>query len=62
MIRSPLLGINNSGVIDFDMTAATPTLSFNVIDIRGRALYHPLTLRADELVNGVSSWRGKLER
>lgn len=62
MIRAPLLGINNSGVIDFDMTGATPSLSFNVIDIRGRALYDPLVLRADELVNGVSSWRTKLER
>jgi len=62
MIRQPLLGVNNAGIIDFDMTGKTPTLSFNVIDIRGRALYAPLTLRADELVNGVSSWRSKLAR
>lgn len=62
MIRPPLLGVNNAGIIDFDMTAKTPTLSFNVIDIRGRALYAPVTLRADELVNGVSSWRSKLGR
>ncbi|MGH1558893.1 alkaline phosphatase D family protein [Caulobacter segnis] len=56
MIRQPLLGINNAGIIDFDMTGKTPTLGFNVIDIRGKALYDPPTLRADELVNGVSSW------
>lgn len=62
MLRMPLLGINNAGIIDFDMAAPVPTLSFNVIDIRGRALYDPLTLRADELVNGVSSWRGKAGR
>src|SRR5262249_13222988 len=62
MIRSPLLNINNAGVIDFDMTAKTPTLSFNVIDIRGRELYAPVTLRADELVNGVSSWKSKAGR
>lgn len=62
MIRSPLLGVNNAGVIDFDLSGPTPTLSFNVINIRGRALYKPLTLRADELVNGVSSWRGKQDR
>lgn len=57
MIRAPLLGINNAGIIDFDMTAKTPTLRFNVVDIRGRELYAPVVLRADELVNGVSSWQ-----
>jgi alkaline phosphatase D len=62
MLRMPLLGINNAGIIDFDMTAESPTLSFNVIDIRGRVLYDPITLRADELVNGVSSWPSKVER
>jgi alkaline phosphatase D len=62
MIRSPLLSINNAGIIDFDMTGKTPTLSFNVIDVRGRVLYAPVTLRADELVNGVSSWRAKAGR
>jgi alkaline phosphatase D len=62
MLRMPLLGINNAGIIDFDMSADTPTMSFNVIDIRGRVLYDPVTLRADELVNGVSSWASKVER
>lgn len=62
MIRPPLLGINNAGIIDFDLTGPTPTLSFNVIDIRGRVLYDPVILRADELVNGVSSWKGKSGR
>ncbi len=62
MIRPPLLGINNAGILDFDMTGKTPTLSFTVIDVRGRALYAPVTLRADELINGVSSWRSKAGR
>ncbi len=62
MVRSPLLGINNAGIIDFDMNAGSPSLSFTVIDVRGRALYDPLILRADELVNGISSWRGKVDR
>ncbi|WP_423604939.1 alkaline phosphatase D family protein [Sphingomonas sp. MS122] len=62
MIRPPLLGINNAGILDFDLTGGTPMLSFNVIDARGKQLYDPVTLRADELVNGVSSWRGKLGR
>ncbi|MBA3939960.1 MAG: hypothetical protein C0520_01990 [Sphingopyxis sp.] len=60
MIRPPLLGVNNAGIIDFDLTGPVPTLSFNVINIRGRALYSPLVLRADELINGTSSWKAKM--
>jgi len=59
MIRAPLIGVNNAGIIDFDMTAEVPILRFNVIDTRGKMLYTPVTIRADELVNGVSSWRDK---
>lgn len=59
MIRTPLIGVNNAGIIDFDMTAGSPTLRFNIIDTRGKALYTPVTIRADELVNGVSSWKDK---
>jgi alkaline phosphatase D len=62
MIRPPLPNINNAGIIDFDMSGKTPTLSFNIIDPRGRELYMPVTLRADELVNGVSSWKSKASR
>jgi alkaline phosphatase D len=62
MIRQPLLNINNAGILDFDMTGKTPTLRFNVIDVRGHELYSPVTISADELVNGVSSWRGKAGR
>ncbi len=62
MIRPPLLNVNNAGILDFDMTGATPTLRFNVISIRGRELYDPVVLRADELVNGVSSWKSKIYR
>jgi alkaline phosphatase D len=59
MIRSPIVNVNNAGIIDFDMTGKTPQLRFNVIDARGRELYDPVTIRADELVNGVSSWKSK---
>jgi len=62
MIRTPLLNINNAGIIDFDMTGKVPTLRFNVIDVRGKELFDPLTLRADELVNGVSSWKSKVRQ
>lgn len=59
MIRQPILNLNNAGIIDFDMTGKVPTLRFNVIDTRGHELYDPVTIRADELVNGVSSWKSK---
>lgn len=62
MVRPPVLGINNAGILDFDMTAPTPTLRFNVIDVRGRVLYDPLILGANELVNGISSWQAKMGR
>ncbi|MBO9499189.1 MAG: alkaline phosphatase D family protein [Novosphingobium sp.] len=62
MIRPPILGINNAGIIDFDMTADVPVLRFNIIDVRGKLVYSPIILRADELVNGISSWKGKVGR
>ncbi len=62
MIRPPLLNVNNAGIIDFDMTGPVPSLRFNVISVRGKELYDPVVLRADELVNGVSSWKSKVYR
>lgn len=62
MIREPMLNINNAGIIDFDMNSDAPMLTFNVIDTRGKVLYTPVTIRADELVNGVSSWKSKAGR
>jgi alkaline phosphatase D len=59
MIRMPMLNVNNAGILDFDLTGPVPKLSFSVIDVRGKLLYDPLVLGADELVNGVSSWRRK---
>ena len=58
-VRPPLLNVNNAGIIDFDLTAEDPELRFNVIDTRGRTLWPWLSLRASELVNGVTSWARK---
>jgi len=58
-IRRPLLNVNNAGIVEFDLTADDPELRFNIIDTRGRTLWPWLSLRASELVNGVSSWQRK---
>jgi alkaline phosphatase D len=58
-IRPPLLNVNNAGILEFDMNAEDPELRFNVMDTRGRTMWPWLSLRASELVNGVSSWRDK---
>lgn len=62
MIRPPIFGPSNFGVIDFDMTLETPELKFNAIDEYGRALYDPLVISTAELVNGASSRTAKVKR
>lgn len=47
----------NVGMIDFDLTASPATLRFNLYGEDGSAAWEPLTLRADQLVNGVVSWK-----
>jgi alkaline phosphatase D len=60
MIRPPIFGPSNFGVIDFDMTRETPELTFNVVDAYGRSLCNSVSLAAIELVNGVASWAEKI--
>ncbi len=42
----------NVGIIDFDLTAKTPTLSFNLYDAEGNAAWEPLVLTTKDLKNG----------
>lgn len=49
----------NFGLLRFDLSGE-PTLRFQLIDERGRAVWAPLTLRASELKNGVASWPEKI--
>lgn len=58
-VRPPLLNVNNAGILDFDLTGTEPSLRFNVVDVRGRALWPWLVLRASELTNGTASWQRK---
>ncbi len=45
MIRPGAAGGHQCRILDFDMTGEVATLRFNVIDVRGRELYAPVTLR-----------------
>lgn len=47
----------NAGLLTFDMTGAVPTLTFNLYDVDGNEAWKPFVIRADQLVNGVESWR-----
>ena len=58
-IRKPYSGSTNFGVIDFDMTAQIPTLTFRLVGSHGGAVWQPLSLRANELINGVMTWQRK---
>ena len=60
LIRNPVFGVNNFGIIDFDLTDKVPELGFNVISAQGRPLYKPLVLLASDLQNGVKSWPHKM--
>lgn len=49
----------NFGVLDFDLTADDPTLSFRIITLESRSAWTPLTLKRSELQPGISSWQQK---
>jgi len=47
------------GIIDFILDDQ-PRLIYRVLDIQGRNVWAPFVLRANELVNGVTSWPDKV--
>ncbi|AQR61910.1 hypothetical protein BZG35_09800 [Brevundimonas sp. LM2] len=51
----------NFGVVDFDLTAADPTIRFELRDEAGQATWPAVLLRASELRPGVTSWPTKLD-
>jgi len=59
-IRTPYSGTTNFGVIDFDLTADIPVLTFNLVGVHGGAVLQPVMLKASELVNGVTTWDNKI--
>ncbi len=60
-VRQVYAAGSNAGVIDFDMTAADPTLRFSVIDTQGASVWSPVELKASELQPGRSVWRDKMD-
>jgi alkaline phosphatase D len=51
---------SNVGIIDFILDDQ-PRLIYRLIDIHGRNVWEPFVVRADELVNGVTSWPDKVD-
>jgi alkaline phosphatase D len=57
-IRNVFTREENFGLLEFDMTG-DPVLTFVLVGKSDRVAWRPLVVRADELVNGVVSWKGK---
>ena len=51
----------NVGVMRFDMTGPTPTLTYTLHDVLGEAVWEPLVLTPADLVNGVRTWDAKAD-
>lgn len=60
-IQPPYADSMNFGILDFDLTGADPSLSFEIINVFGESVFPAFVLKSSELVNGVSSWQTKLE-
>ncbi|CAN0566520.1 unnamed protein product, partial [Laminaria digitata] len=61
-LREPFTGGHNAGLIEFDLTLDDPVARFNVINSGGQTTWdEPVSVRASELRNGVSSWREKVD-
>jgi alkaline phosphatase D len=60
-IRQVFFNDSNFGLLNFD-TTGDPHLTYNVFDPRGHAAWATFELKASELVNGVASWRRKIDK
>ena len=60
-IRPVFTREDNFGLLEFDLTGE-PVLRFNLIGTSGRVAWRPFVIRANELVNGVVSWKDKISR
>ena len=59
-IRQVYFSGTNFGMLSFD-SAVEPTLTFSLHNESGRNAFAPMTLRASELKNGVSTWLAKMD-
>ena len=60
-IQAPYTASMNFGLISFDMTEVDPSMSFEIINVFGESVYPALEVRASELVNGIASWKTKVD-
>lgn len=51
----------NFGLLEFRLRGSTPTLTYNLYDEVGAPVWSPLVLRPDDLRNGVSTWRDRID-
>lgn len=51
----------NVGLMRFDLTGATPTLTYTLHDVLGESVWEPLVLTPDDLRNGVRTWDRKAD-
>lgn len=60
-IRPLFAKTSNFGLLEFRMTGGTPTLTYNLYDVLGAPVWKPLVLTADDLRNGASTWRERID-
>jgi alkaline phosphatase D len=51
----------NVGLMHFDMTGPTPTLTYTLHDVLGEAVWDPLVLTPADLTNGARTWDTKAD-
>ena len=61
-VRQVYFSGSNFGLLAFDLKQADPTLTMTLHDVQGNRVWAPLVLRASDLKNGVSVWRGKMDK
>ena len=59
-IRPVVTEGSNVGIIDFDLSANPPAVTYSVYTHYGHSAWTPLTLSTDDLRNGVRSWDKKI--
>lgn len=60
-IHEPYAASMNFGLLSFDMSAADPSLSFEIINVFGESVFPALEISASELTNGTVSWQSKID-
>jgi alkaline phosphatase D len=58
-LRPAYCEAGNAGLMDFDFSGEVPTVTMNVMTQYGFFAWEPLTIRADELVNGKATAKKK---